>query len=293
MSAYVSNSVILEYGGTTSSTFSATWAEDDSMELISLNKRNIMWSTLETILGLRYIYTVRLIALTGTQRNFLYNFALNDTQKITINGTQHTVKLRNEEIIDELLSSCILFPSASLEFEGDTLITAHAVHDTGTTYSSAYRSTSTTGSLAILTFNDGYGDIKRYFTFLSVNAYRMRRGIQIFDYADRNTYRTTLGRKMVFEIDTGSLASQTAAQQQVDRSWINDFCFSNSKHILIPGVYATSVVNNFDGVRWANDQTIYGKSTSLQFIERDLGYSAPVPGDFVLDTSTLDTGVLQ
>jgi hypothetical protein len=292
MSAFVSNSVILEYGGTTSLTFTTSIAEDDSFDIVSLNKQNLMRSGIENIFGIRYIYTVRLVALTDAQRNFLYNFALNDTQKITINGTQHTVKLRNEEIIDELLSSCILFPSASLEFEGDTLITARNVHTATTTYSSAYRGSSGLGLTAILTFNDGYGDIKRFFTFASVNAYRMKREVQNFEYIDRDRYRTTLGRKMIFDIYTGCLGAQTQAQQQTDRQWINDFCFSNNKHVFVPGVYGASVVNGFDKVVWNIEQTIYGKSTSLQFIEKDLGRSAPVAGDFVLDTSTLDTGVL-
>lgn len=302
MSAYVSNSVILSYGSTpTTQTLTALFADDESFEIVSLPKKRLDWTLLENIIGYRNIYTIRVQQITSAQRNFLYNFIQSSLQQVTINGTQHTVKLRDSELMLSLLDGYIGNVGLTMEFEDDVItVPSSSYSATPFTYSAGYSSTASgSGTIVTLTMNYGSGDIKRVFRVDTVYAYRADILDKRWEYIDRNRGVKRLGYRLNFDIDFGGFGlGQTQAQLQDDRTWLKEFVLAPTKRIEVFDQYVGDVVNDFDEVRYGYlGGLIYHKTVRLNFKQQRLQTNLPVSpsGVFILDSTTqgtLDNNIL-
>lgn len=298
MSVFVSNSVVLRYGGS-SATFTALSADDESYEIVSLPKKRLDWTLLENILGYRNIYTLRVQQITSTQRNFLYNFIQSADQYVTINGVEHSVFMRDEQLVLDLLDGYIGNVVLTMEFEDKTLTANSTPSRTQgiTTSSAGYSSTmNATGTGVLLIYNYGSGDTKRLFRVNSVSAYKADVLDKRWEYIDRNKGIKRLGYRLNFDVDFGNFGyGQTQAQLQDDRDWLKEFVLAPTKRIEVYNQYVGNVVNDFDSVTYSYiGGSIYGKTTRLNFKQRELQTNLPVApsSQFTLNNDVLDAKVL-
>lgn len=296
MSAYVSNSVILGYGSSpTYLTLDALFADDESFEIVSLPKKRLDWTLLENIIGYRRIYTIRVQQITASNRNYLYYFIQSETQTVTINGSSHNVKLRDSELMLDLLDGYIGNVGLTMEFEDETITVPTQTFTAGITTSSAgYSSTASgSGTIVTLVMNYGSGDTKRIFRVNTVTALKADILDRRWEYIDKNRGVKKLGYRLNFFIDFGGFGlGQTQAQLQDDRDWIKEFVLAPSKRIEVFDQYLGDVVNDFDEVRYGYiGGSIYHKTVQLNFKQQGLQTNLPVnpSGAFILDSSTLGT----
>lgn len=301
MSAYSTNSVTLAYGAT-SQTFAALFADDENYELIRLVKQRIDWTILETILGFRNLYNVRIQSITSAQRDFLYQFIQSSAQSVTINGSSHDVFLRDERMILDLLGGYIGNLVLNLEFEDQTLtVPSTPSRSQGVTTGSAGYSNTTPGSGSIVTlyYDYGSGRTGRTFRVNRVDSFSADILDKRWMYVDYNNGYKRLGYRSIVNIDFGGFGlGQTQSQLADDRAWIKEFILAPSKSIEVFGQYQCEVVNDFDGVKYGYiGGNIYNKTVSLRFKARNLSTNNPLASatQFILDSPTsgiLDSNVL-
>lgn len=296
MSVFVSNSVTLGYGSTpTTQTFTALFADDESFEIVSLPKMRLDWNLLENIIGYRKLYLVRIQQITAIQRNYLYNFIQSSTQTVTINGVEHSVKLRGQELMLDLIGGYIGNVGLTMEFEDDTITVPSQTFTAGiTTLSAGYASTATgSGTVVTLVCNYGSGDTKRVFRVNTVHAFKADILDKRWEYIDKNRGVKRLGYRLNFFIDFGNFGlGQTQSQLQDDRNWLREFVLAPTKRVEVFDQYVGDVVNDFDEVRYSYlNNSIYGKTVQLGFKQQGLQTNLPVSpsGIFILDSETQGT----
>lgn len=126
MSAFISNSITLSYGSTpTTQSFTVLSFEDDDVELVKLNKKLLTRNNIEQFIGYRKKYRIRFNKLSTTDLSYLYNYSINQTQKITFSCNGGTGSWSNANP-DNITSS-----TESL-FEVNDIITATGVGGSGT-----------------------------------------------------------------------------------------------------------------------------------------------------------------
>jgi hypothetical protein len=307
MSVFVSNSVTLSYGDSpaVATVFTALFADDESYEIVRLVKERIDKAILETIVGYRNIYNIRIQSVTAAQRLFLYQFIQSDDQKVTINGSAHDVNLRDGQLMLDLLNGYIGNVTLTMEFEDRVLTTPpDPTREQGVTTSSAgYANTSTgTGTVVTLYYNygkDGKDVTGRTFRVNRVDSYKADIVDKRFSYVDWNNGYVRLGYRLNFFVDFGNFGlGQTQDQLQEDRVWLKEFVLAPMKRIEVFGQYVGDVVNDFDEVRYSYiGNSIYGKTTALNFKQKSKSTNAPVTPEsqFILDDAdygVLDTNVL-
>ncbi len=292
MSVFTDTNIIFGYGAAIERTLDVLSAWDDDFEIISMPTQLLSWGLREKITGYRKLYSVRTNTLSDADREYLYSFCLDASQVINFNSVSNTVRLKNEEVIDQLLQNIISNPSVTLEFADAEITVPSTSFTPGTTHSANYQVTRN-GTTVLLTMNYGSGDIQRLFNVLSVNAYGQRLATKPIDFFDRNRDIIRLGRRQKFMIDFGAMSRASETQRQDDRTWIRDFCCAPTKNISVPYQYNGTVINDFSEVHYQYlGDSIYGKAVSLQFIEKDINSNVPVAGQFILDQLNLDTQVL-
>lgn len=307
MSAYVSHSVGLYKSaiiGGTELTFNALSADDDDFEIVSLQKQRLDWAILETVIGYRTIYHIRIQQITTSQRNFLYSFIQNEDQRVRINGVLHSVYLRDSELMLDLLDGYVGNVVLTMEFE-DKLITTPSTLISSTTHiykdgSIGYRGVTTgVGTIVSLTYNYGSAEIRRTFQVNSVHSYKAEILDKRWEYIDKNRGVKRLGYRLLFDIDFGSFGlGQTEASLQDDRDWLKEFVLAPYKYVDVFGQYIGEVVNNFDSVNYdLLGGSIYNKTTKLSFKQKELQTNLPTLSSsaFILDSptfGTLDNNVL-
>lgn len=304
MSVFVSNSVTLTYGQT-SQVFTALIADDESYEIIRLLKERIDKTLLETIVGYRNIYNIRIQSVTASQRLFLYQFIQSDSQKVTINGVEHDVNLRDGQLMLDLLGGYIGNVVLTMELEDKVLtVPSEPARSQGVTTASAGYGNTSSGSGTIVTLFYNYGkdsrDVTgRTFRVNRVDSYKADIIDKRWNYVDFNNGYKRLGYRLNFFIDFGGFGlGQTQAQLQDDRDWLKEFVLAPYKYIEVYGQYIGGVVNDFDDVRYSYiGGSIYGKTTALNFKQKSLMTNNPVSPEsqFILDSPTqgiLDQNVL-
>jgi hypothetical protein len=282
MSVFVSNSVTLIIPTPyEQQVFNALFAEDDNFDIISLPKQRIDWALLENIVGYRNVYNVKFHLITTAQKNFLYRFIQSESQQIIINGTTHTVKLRDSELALELLDGFIGNIGLELEFEDDTL----TVYEYGlqswegfATNSAGYFASGSTGTVVTLKYNYGDLDTQRKFRVNSVYSCKSDILDKRWEYLDKNNGVHRLGYRRTVEIDFGCFGlGHTPTSSQEDRDWIKSFILAPNKQIDVTGEYVTGVVNDFNEVRYSYvGNNIYNKTLQLSFKQKQLQTNLPV-----------------
>lgn len=300
MSSYVSHSVTLQCSLANPQTFTALLAEDDDISLVKITKQRIDWTIIETIVGYRYVYSIRLNKITEAQRQFLYLFIQSEEQYVTINGVVHQVNLIDRELNLDLLNGYIGNVVLSMKFE-DVSLSAPAANIGRTpgvvTASAGYSNTASgTGTVITLYYYYGANMYGRVFRVNSVNCY----GAEILDrrwkYLDFNNGYKRLGYRLLFDIDFGNFGiGQTQSQLQDDRDWIKEFVTAPRKRIEVFNGYIADVVCDFDEVKYHYiGNSVYGKTTQLRFKQKNLATNIPTaPGDQpILDFVLTDQNIL-
>jgi len=292
MSEFVSNSVVLTYGAT-SSTFTALSAEDENYEIVSIPQQLIDWSLVENIVGHRNIYTVRIQSITSAQRLFLYAFIQSSDQYVTINGNLYTVYLRDPALMLDLLDGYIGNVVLTMEFEDRTITRPSTPSRTQgiTTSSVGYSSTASgSGTIVTMIYNYGSGDTKRIFRVDTVQCFKADILDKRWQYVDRNNGYKRLGYRLNFDIDFGGWGlGQSQTQLLDDRAWLKEFVLAPTKRIEVFDQYLGDVVNDFGDVRWGyKHNIIYNKTIRLNFKAQSLATNMPLSpsGQFILDSST-------
>ena len=274
MSLFVNNNVILGYGsGPTTRSFAVKSAYDDDIDIISQTSpvtALYQLSTIEKILSWRGVYRVSSYDLSTSDLSFLAAFVLDDKKQVTINGNNHSVNMRNSEVIDKLLRNDIRRVAADFEFEDAATTPVSTAFTPGTTNSSNF--VANANGLAVqLTMNYGAGNIIRNFNVRSANSYPQRLAIKQIEFADKNTQTVTLGKKTTYNIDFGAMSWQSESDRETDWQWIRDFCCCLTKSISVYGQNSDSVVNDFSTVKFSYLQdSIYGKTLALKFVAQHI-----------------------
>jgi len=298
MSVFVSHSVVLTYGST-SETFNALFADDEDYEIIRLLKDRIDRTILETIIGYRNIYRIRIQGITSAQRLFLYQFVQSSSQSVTINGSSHNVNLRDTQLHLSYLSGYVGNVELTMEFEDATLtrVTTPSRYQGTTTSSVGYTSTATgVGTVVTLFYDYGSGNTGRTFRVNSVIGIGADIVDKRWEYIDHNNGYKRLGYRLNFEIDFGGFGlGQTQAQLLDDRTWLKEFVLAPSKRVEVYGQYFADVANDFDEVRYGHiGNNIYNKTIQLGFKSKMISGLAPLdPADqLIFDFVLTDENIL-
>ena len=276
------------------------FADDESFEIISKRKTALaQWTTIENILGYRTIISVRTDTLTTAEREFLYQFAINNTvQYCLVNSTFYTVLLTNQAIVSRLIQGFFGAVSVDLEMVAKVLTRLLTPSFSGSSDSVGYKSANPLGTNITLTMNWGSLDISRNFTVALAQPYDVE--VQKLDWAyiDDNLGRLTLGFKGSVFIDFGTFGyGQTEAELDDDRQFVKEFVLAPSKRITVKNNYIINVVNDFDEVRYSYlNNFIFAKTIQLSFRGKSIQTRQVNDGNsFVLDDNTfgiLDSNVL-
>jgi hypothetical protein len=303
MSVWTTNTITLGYESTNEMTFSspqtraftAQLINDDSFQLLRIQDQLLNWELVEKIIGYRYIYNVRLFNLSAADKTYLYQFVQSDTQTIAFGTGTLNVRLRDPNIAIEYIDGFAGATSLNLEFE-DATLTVPSAPSVTIDNSVGYTVLAGTGNIVKLSFNYGSGTTSRNFRIASVTSYPVEVQRKEVKYIDWNNECKSLGIREIFDIDFGYFGiGQTETQRQNDRDWIRNFVLAPEKYIFVPGQYSAQVVCDFDEVRYdMSGGNVFLKTTQLRFRGKTIQSSlASVTTPFILDTTTLDTGVLQ